>query len=243
MLKPFALVIALALPLLAPPASAQASPLPGYPFVHVSADATRYTTPNIGALDFLVTAAEADPAQARATIETRMAEVRALLQEQGIPLEDLETRDVRREPGRNAAGDEVCNPAAQELRVSVHLIVRDLSRWRAVVEPLLDKPNLNSFSTSFDLVERDQFEAELMADALREARRRAEIIAKGARRKLGAVTGVTPGGVKNLGAALGLVRTDFSYQRGKPANVGARDFLQVDALKLMQPVDVVFRLE
>ncbi|MGX4641303.1 SIMPL domain-containing protein [Massilia sp. SYSU DXS3249] len=239
MLKPLALVIALALPLLAPSASAQASPLPSYPFVHVSADATRYTTPNIGALDFLVTALDADPAQARATIETRMAEVRALLQEQGIPLEDLETRDVRREPGRNAAGE----ATAQELRVSVHLIVRDLSRWRAVVEPLLDKPNLNSFSTSFDLVERDQFEAELMADALREARRRAEIIAKGARRKLGAVTGVTPGGVKNLGAALGLVRTDFSYQRGKPANVGARDFLQVDALKLMQPVDVVFRLE
>jgi len=236
MLKPLAFTIAL---LVALPCAAQASPLPAYPFVHVSADATRYTTPNIGALDFLVTSSEADPAQARATIETRMAEVRALLREQGVPLEDLETRDVRREPGRNAAGE----PTAQELRVSVHLIVRDLSKWRAVVAPLLDKPNLDSFSTSFDLVERDQVEAELMADALREARRRAEIIARGSRRKLGPVTGVAPGGVKNLGAALGLVRTDFSFQRGKPANVDARDFLQVDALKLMQPVDVVFRLE
>lgn len=236
MLKPLALMMALAVAL---PSTVQASPLPAYPFVHVSADASRYTTPNIGALDFLVTAPDADPGQARAAVETRMAEVRALLQEHGIPLEDLETRDVRREPGRNAAGE----PTAQELRVSVHLIVRDLSKWRAVVEPLLDKPNLNSFSTSFDLVERDQVEAELMADALREARRRAEIIAKGARRKLGAVTGVAPGGIKNMGAALGLVRTDFSFQRGKPANVGARDFLQVDALKLVQPVDVVFRLE
>lgn len=236
MLKPLALMLALAAAL---PSSAQASPLPGYPFVHVSADATRYTTPNIGALDFLVTALDADPGQARDTIETRLAEVRALLQEQGIALEDLETRDVRREPGRNAAGE----PTPQELRVSVHLIVRDLSKWRAVVAPLLDKPNLNSFSTSFDLVERDQVEAELMADALRDARRRAEIIAKGARRKLGPVTGVTPAGVKNLGAALGLVRTDFSLQRGKPAQVSARDFLQVDAIKLMQPIDVVFRLE
>lgn len=234
MLKQLALAAAMAAPV-----AAQASPLPAYPFVHVSAEASRYTTPNIGTIDFLVSAVEGEPGQAQATIETRMAEVRALLQEQGVPLEDLETRDVRREPGSNKAAE----ATPQELRVSVHLIVRDLSKWRAVVSPLLDKPNLSGFATSFDLTERDAFEAELMADALRDARRRAEIIARGARRKLGAVTAVTPGGVKNLGATMGVVRTDFSYQRSRPANVGARDFLSVDALKLMQPVDVVFKLE
>ena len=234
MLKYLALAFALAAPL-----AATASPLPSYPFVHVSAEAARYTTPNIGALDFLIAAPETEPGQARATLETRIAEVRALLQEQGVPLEDLETRDVRREPGSNRAAE----PTAQELRLSVHLVVRDLSKWRAVVAPLLDKPNLNGFATSFDLVERDAVEAELMADALRDARRRAEIIAKGARRKLGAVTAATPGSVKNLGAAMGLVRTDFSYQRTRPANVEARDILAVDGLKLVQPVDVVFRLE
>jgi len=241
MLKPLALVIALMTVAVAP-AAAQASPLPSYPFVHVSADASRYTTPNIGALDFVIVAQEsnpADPALARTTVETRIAEVRALLQEQGIPLEDLETRDVRREAGRNAQAE----ATAQELRVSVHLIVRDLSKWRAVVAPLLDKPNLADFATSFDLVERDQFEAELMADALRDARRRAEIIAKGAKRKLGAVTAVTPGGVKNVGAAVGLVRADMGYTRVRASNVEARNFLSVDALKLVQPVDVVFKLE
>jgi uncharacterized protein YggE len=238
MLKPLVLALAL-MTLAAAPAAAQASPLPGYPFVHVSAEASRYTTPNIGALDFVIVAPDADPALARTTVETRIAEVRALLQEQGIPLEDLETRDVRREAGRNAQAE----ATAQELRVSVHLIVRDLSKWRAVVAPLLDKPNLADFATSFDIVERDQFEAELMADALRDARRRAETIAKGAKRKLGAVTAVTPGGVKNVGAAVGLVRADFSYTRVKASNVEARNFLSVDALKLVQPVDVVFKLE
>lgn len=234
MLKQLALAAALAAPV-----AAQASPLPAYPFVHVSAEATRYTTPNIGTIDFLVSAVESEPGQARAAIEARMEEVRTLLQEQGVPLEDLETRDVRREPGSSKTAE----ATPQELRVSVHLIVRDLSKWRAVVAPLLDKPNLTGFATGFDLTERDAFDAELMADALRGARRRADIIAKGSRRKLGAVTAVTPGGVKNLGAAMGVVRTDFSYQRSRPANVGARDFLSVDALKLMQPVDVVFKLE
>lgn len=238
MLKPLALALALT-GALALPAAAQASPLPSYPFVHVSADASRYTTPNIGALDFVIVAPDADPALARATVESRIAEVRALLAEQGIALEDLETRDVRREAGMNAQ----TQATAQELRVSVHLIVRDLSKWRAVVAPLLDKPNLADFATSFDLVERDQFEAELMADALRDARRRAEIIAKGAKRRLGAVMAVTPGGVKNVGATIGLVRADMGYARAKASNVEARNFLSVDALKLVQPLDVVFKLE
>jgi len=238
MLKPLALAAVL-FTAAASPAAAQASPLPAYPFVHVSADASRYTTPNIGALDFIVAAADADPAQARAAVETRIAEVRALLQEQGIPLEDMETRDVRREPGRNAAAE----ATAQELRVSVHLIVRDLSKWQVVVAPLLDKPNLLDFATSFDIVEREQVEAELMANALADARRRAEIIAKGAKRKLGAVTAVTPGGVKNVGATIGLVRADVGFTRVRASNVEARNFLSVDALKLVQPVDVVFRLE
>jgi len=238
MLKPLAIVTALMTVAVAP-AAAQASPLPSYPFVHVSADASRYTTPNIGALDFVIVAPETDPALARTTVETRIAEVRALLQEQGVPLVDLETRDVRREPGRNAQAE----ATAQELRVSVHLIMRDLSKWRAVVAPLLDMPNLADFATSFDIVERDQFEAELMADALRDARRRAEIIAKGAKRKLGAVTAVTPGGVKNVGATIGLVRADVGFTRVRASSVEARNFLSVDALKLVQPVDVVFKLE
>jgi uncharacterized protein YggE len=53
-------------------------------------------------LNFLIVASDADPAQARSTIETRIAQVRALLQERGIPLEDLETRDARRAAGKSA---------------------------------------------------------------------------------------------------------------------------------------------
>lgn len=235
MLKRLALAVAIAtLPL-----AAAASPLPGYPFVHVSADASVYRVPDIGAIDFEILVAGADPQAARTTVETRIAEVRALLQAQGVPLEDMETRDVRKEQKKDGPPD----APVYELRSSVHINMRDLSKWAAVVAPLLDMPNLGSFATSFDSSTREEVEAELMANALREARRRAEIIAKGARRKLGAVTAVTPAGVKNVGYAMGLLREDFSARRGAGAEVARSDFLAIEALKLMQPVDVVFRLE
>ncbi len=235
MLKPLCLALAIAtLPL-----AASASPLPGYPFVHVSADASVYRVPDIGAIDFEILVAGADPQLARTTVETRLAEVRALLQAQGVPLEDMETRDVRKEQKKDGPPE----APLYELRSSVHINMRDLSKWAAVVGPLLDMPNLGSFATSFDSSLRDEVEAELMANALRDARRRAEIIAKGARRKLGAVTAVTPAGVKNVGYSMGLVRDDFSSRRASGANVARSDFLAIEALKLMQPIDVVFRLE
>jgi len=231
--------LCLALAIATLPLAAGASPLPSYPFVHVSADASVYRVPDIGAIDFEILVAGADPQMARTTVETRLAEVRALLQAQGVPLEDMETRDVRKEQKKDGPPD----APVYELRSSVHINMRDLSKWAAVVGPLLDMPNLGSFATSFDSSLRDEVEAELMANALRDARRRAEIIAKGARRKLGPVTAVTPAGVKNVGYSMGLVRDDFSSRRASGANVARSDFLAIEALKLMQPIDVVFRLE
>lgn len=240
MLQRLALAAAFAaLPLLALPRAAAASPLPSYPFVHVSADASVYRVPDIGTVDFEVLAADADPELARATVETRIAEIRSLLEEQGVPLDGLETRDVRKELRKGVPVE----APVYEVRSSVRVNMRDLSKWRAVVAPLLGMPNLNSFATTFDTSEREQVEADLMMDALRDARRRAELIAKGARRKLGAVTAVTPGGVKNVGYSIGLLRADFMERRGSEARVKADEFLAIEALKLVQPVDVVFRLE
>lgn len=235
MLQRFVLAAALA----ALPLAAGASPLPSYPFVHVSAEASTYRVPDIGTIDFEILAADADPELARATVETRIGEIRALLEGQGVSLDGLETRDVRKELRKSVPVE----APVYEVRCSVRVNMRDLSKWRAVVAPLLNMPNLNSFATTFDTTERDQVEAGLMTDALRDARRRAELIAKGARRKLGAVTAVTPGGVKNVGYTIGLLRADFMDRRGSGAGVQAHEFLAIEALKLAQPVDVVFRLE
>lgn len=240
MLNRFAIAAAIAvLPLAGLPQAAAASPLPSYPFVHVSAEASAYRVPDIGAIDFEILAADADPELAGGTVQTRLAEIRALLEGQGVSLDDLETRDVRKELRK---GVPVETPV-YEVRCSVRVNMRDLSKWRAVVGPLLGMPNLNSFATSFDTTQRAQLEAELMSEALLDARRRAELIAKGARRKLGAVTAVTPGGVKNVGYTIGLLRADFMERRGSAARVAANEFMAIEALKLAQPVDVVFRLD
>ena len=96
MLKQLAIVAALA----ALPLGAAASPLPAYPFVHVSADASVYRVPDIGTIDFEILAADADPELARATVETRIGEIRALLEQQGLWVQQFEPQRPKQQRSR-----------------------------------------------------------------------------------------------------------------------------------------------
>lgn len=236
MVSKFALLAAAALCF----TSASASQLPDYPFIHVSGSATTYVMPDIGTIDFEIVAVDADPAAARDVIESRVAEVRALMEQQGLQASDVEVRDVRQEQPKGDGGGALL----YELRCAVHVNVREIAKWTAFAGGLLGKANLTAFATAFDTSEREKIEADLMAQATRDAQRRAQSIAAGFGRKLGPVTGVTPGALKNLANAMGLVATDFTYRRDSRAQrVDNREILTIKAFPLVQSVDVVFRFK
>jgi uncharacterized protein YggE len=222
------------------PFTVSASQLPDYPFIHVSGSAAAKVVPDIGSLDFEIIAADADPAVARATVEARIAEIQALVAEQGLPADDVSIRDVRQAIRKG-------EPAvtAYEIKCSVHLKVSDLSKWRAIAGGLLAKPNLDGFSTDFGTAGREKVETELTNEAIKDARRRAEAMAAGFGRKLGPVTAVTPDSLKNLSRAMGLVPADF-FNRGNATNPNRMErdqIVNITILDFAQRVDVIFRIK
>ena len=230
-----------------PAAPAVASSIPDYPFVHVTGSNFRVEMPDIATLDFQVVAADADPAAARAVIDARMAEVRELLQKLGIEEDDMQVREVRQavRKERNADGAPV-----YELSCDVHIRLRNTANWPALGGGLLGKPNLDSFAADFDLSTMEQVNDEMVAAAIADARRRAEVMAAAGGRRLGPMTAATPDALKKLGTTLGLERDEFKIERRAraPSNQRAADidretFVMVQLLKLRQSVDIVFRLE
>lgn len=252
MLKKIALSAALALalsPALAP-LPALASNLPDYPFVHTGGDAFAFIMPDIGEIDFDVSAYDADPAVALALVEARIAEIRALLAEQGAgqatpqgePVVEANMRDIRKEMRKGDHPDPANGPA-YDIRCSVHIIVRDLGKWRAVVQPLLGKPNIDHMSTSFGLRERDKAERDLMTAAVKDAERKGETMAAGLGKHIGAVTAMSNGPLRNLTLAIGLAPSD-TYRTPRGVNVSVeKDFLSIQALRFTQTVDVIFRIK
>jgi uncharacterized protein YggE len=226
--------------------AAQASPVPDYPFVHVSGTAFEGVMPDIAALDFEVVAVDADPAAARAVLEARMAEVRALLQQLGLDPEDAHVREVRQSVRKGEAAAAVAVPQ-YELRCDVHINVRNIALWQPLAGGLFGKPNLDGFASSFDLSTMGQATDELTSQAIGDARHRAEAMATGFGRRVGIVMGATPDALKNLSTAMGLQRDEFRAERRRTdvggADVSREQLLAVPALKLQQTVDVIFRLE
>jgi uncharacterized protein YggE len=221
------------------PFGAGAAELPAYPFIHVSATGTMAIMPDVGEIEFEITARDADAAVAVQTVAARVAEVRALMTEAGVADDSLEVRDMRKEIMK---GD----PAAvvYEIRCGVKVTVSDLSKWKAVVAPLLDKPNLDGFTTTFDSSQRLKVEAELMAQAIRLARAKADAIAAGFGRKVGAVSGVSNSELKNMTRAMNLAPFDYFQRGGARRDEGDRtELLMVNLMKLAQPVDVIFRIK
>jgi len=225
---------------------AAAESLPSYPFIHVTGSAFQQVMPDIAALDFEAVAVDTDPAAARAVLDARVNETRALMQQLGMDPEDVIVREVRQSQPKDkqpASGGPV-----YELRADVHIEVRNVGNWKALAGGLLGKPNLDGFASSFDLSTMDQVTDQLVAEAVQDARRRAAVIAAADGRRVGALMAATPQELKNLSTAMGLDRGEFRYQRNatnaRPADAADPDtLLMVQAIKLRQPVDALFRIE
>ncbi|MFC5548950.1 SIMPL domain-containing protein [Massilia aerilata] len=230
-----------------PAAPAAASTIPDYPFVHVIGNSFRVEMPDIAALDFQIIAADADPAAARAVIEARVAEVRALMQELSVDPEDMVVSDVRQGVRKERAPD---GAALYELSAAVKINVRNVANWPRLAGGVLGKPNVDSFAADFDLSTMDKVNDELVTEAVMDARRRAEVMAAASGRRLGPAMAMTTDALKKLGTRLGLEREEFKAPRGgrrtgnqRADEIDRDTFLAVQALKLGQSVDVVYRLE
>ena len=225
------------------PVSALASGLPSYPFIHATGTAFSFVLPDLGEIDFDVSVFDPSPEAATLLVQTRITEVKALLVEQGLPeaAAGIEVRDVRKEI-RKGAEQDPANPQYQ-IKASVHINVADLSKWPAVMGPLLAMPNLDAFAVTFGATERIRLEEELMGEAVKDAQRKADAMARGFGKRVGAVAGISSDQLKNLGNAVGLVPSDRFQRANSRQRQNPDDMLMVTVMKMGQTVDAVFRIK
>jgi uncharacterized protein YggE len=235
-------IIAIATLVLVPFAAA-AGQLPDYPFIHANGSSWAYVPPDVGEIDFEIWGGHTNPEAARQLVEERIAEVRALLASVGLPAADIEIRDVRKEMRK---GEQVGGLAQYDIKCGVHIKVADLSKWKPLVSGLLNMANLDGFMTGFDTSRRAQVDAELIGEAIKVARGKAEAMAAGFGRKLGAVGGVSPGELKNLTRAMGMAASDpaarFTRAVGK-SEYDRDSLLMINIIKMSQSVDVIFKIK
>ena len=223
---------------------AAAAELPSYPFLHARGTGFMYVAPDMAEIDFDVSAYDANAEAAVAVVQERVLEIRALLAGQGVPDADVDVRDMRRQIRKASV---TASDPEYDIKCSIHVVVRDLGKWREIMMPLLKMQNLDAFAATFGLKERAKLEAELTQQAVREATARADAMAKGFGKRVGAVAGVSSDEIKNITRSIGLAPVEWP-RNSNSANTKRNeqdpaDLLMVSALKMSQSVDVLFRFK
>jgi uncharacterized protein YggE len=241
-LKTLALAAAVLLTPVLALAPARAADLPSQPFIHVTGQSSTYIMPDVGELDFAVSASDPDPERARGIVDERTAAIDAMLTRYGVDRADVEVHDVQKT--MRAAEPAAPGAAAQyQIKCNMRIKVRTIASWANIVDALLAMPNLDEFGATFDTTERNKVEADLLAEALRNARKRAEGIAAGVGRKLGAASGVTTGELRNVSRAMGMAAADIRPTPGVAVVSDAASLRSVAVIRLAQPVDVIYSLK
>ena len=223
--------------------SASASQLPDYPFIHAVGNAYIFVAPNLGELDFEINVPEVDPEASVATALKRIDDIQQLLNTQGIGAEDVTIRGLRKEMRKQGA-DDVYN-----LRSAIHITVRDLSKWRHVVLPLLNMPNVDSLEATFGTTEREKLERDLMNLAVKDAQNKADAMASAFGKRVGTVSAISSNQLKDLSTSIGLVPGDLYLRDREPGaneahgTVNPADLLMIAGKRMSQSVDVVFRIK
>ncbi|VXC62805.1 SIMPL domain-containing protein [Massilia sp. 9I] len=237
MLKRFAAALLLAATAL----PGMAADLPNHPFIHVNATADQYIMPDVGEIDIDIVSLEPDAEAAFKLVNERLEAGRALFAENGIAPEDVLVQDIVRRPRKVEVLPEG-QPLPMETRVSLHITVRNLEHWTPVMRALLVMKDLESLTVAFNRSDRQKVEADLLQQALRMAKAKAQEIARGVGAKLGPASGVSIGALKNLSNAMGMA-SDSNARSSGGRRTGARtEMALVQAIRLAQSVDVIYRI-
>ena len=237
MLKRFAALLLLAASAL----PGTAADLPNHPFIHVSANADQYIMPDVGEIDIDVVSLEPDADAAWKLVNERLEASRALFAQNGIATEDVFVQDIVRRPRKIEVLPEG-QPVPMETRVSLHVTVRELGQWTPLMRALLVMKDIESLSVSFNRSDREKVETELLQQALATARLKAQDIARGVGAKLGPATGVSMAPLKNLSNAMGMASDSNAHASGGRRNPAKADMALVQAMRLAQSVDVIYRI-
>lgn len=183
----------------------QASPLPDYPFVFARGEAKTKLAPDITRVSYRIKAFDKISTNVLALMESCSLKTIAILSANGIKKEDIVGYEVEKDILRNydKVSEKELEIIGYNMSRRIEFTLRDLSKYEAIVSALLKTPNVADIRTGFDRTDRDIVEEDLLADAVSDARRKAEVMAKGSHQRIKGLKAISQQGFSNLGEAFG----------------------------------------
>lgn len=184
--------------------TATASPLPDYPFVFVSGSADVKLPPDTCQVSFQITVRDKNPTNGLQTVETRSAEILALLAQNKIKPEDIVAYEIGKEMIRNYEKRDQFEFQGYEITRRIQFTLHEMQKYEPIMKALLTLPDVAGLGSHFDRTDRKTVEARLTAQAVANARDKAELLAQAAGQRIAKLRAISQNDFDNLAAEFGL---------------------------------------
>ena len=223
-------------------ATAHASPLPDFPFVFAQGKAETEVSPDIATVSFHVEQFDENATNALEVVRNRSAELIAFFAAQKIAKEDIVAYEIDKRAVRETKDYNQLTILGYEVSRRFSVKLRDLSHYEQFAKKLLSLKNVVNINTEFDRTDRKKIEADLIAEASRNARKQAELMAKGFGVQLDSVFAISQRGFQSLGTEFGVVGYEYALAREK--SMSRSEFLFVPStITLQNTVTAIFKLK
>lgn len=186
-----------------------ASPLPDYPFVFARGEIQEDLAPTTCKVAYEIKVRDKDSANGIRTVESRAAETLDLLYKHGIKKEDILGYEVNKEVVRNYENRDQLEFIGYEIRRQIVFTLRELQNYEPIVSVLLETPDVTDIRTSFDRDDRKEIETRMMAGAVSDAKKKAELMAEGSGQRIVRLRAISQQGFYNLTESFGLGNVEY----------------------------------
>lgn len=221
-----------------------ASPLPDFPFVNVTGQATLEVAPDKAQIRFQLRQTGTTAEQATRGVYQQGEKLLTFLKSKGITEQALDAAQINKEAlfkdyqDRTIIGYEASQP--------ITLTLDNLEQYVTIMDYLFTQPQIFSIHSSFDHSQREQFEMTLSEKAGADAKQRATMLAAAQGAKLSTVFAITEsGGFGNLAGDFGFGGGQVSFGRmekmaADSAMAGA--LLAPKQITLQKSINVIYKL-
>lgn len=178
-----------------------ASPIPDFPFIVADGRVEREVPPTNSIVTFTVLEFAKTAEEATDTVQSTLIKVITALKAEGVTEKMIQAHDLDKSAARKRTEESYSdtNVIGYEVSRGVELKLPDLANYSKVLRALMTADHVSKVNSSFDTSDRKEVEAQLTGEACAKARKKADLLAKGAGVKIDSVYAVSDFGFDSVG--------------------------------------------
>jgi uncharacterized protein YggE len=221
-----------------------ASPLPEYPLVFARGDAQTKVPPDICVVNYQIKIRDKEPTNALSVVELRSAQTLAVLAEHGVKKEDIVGFEIDKDVVRDYEKRDQLAFLGYEMTRRIQFTLHDLGKYEPIVSVLLKTPDVTDIRTSFDRTDRKAVESRLLAEAVADAKAKAELMAQGSGQKIVKLRAISQHGFYNLAETFGLGNKEYDNRMYSVGRQSEKELLFVPStIEFRNGVSVIYEIE